>query len=230
MDRRRILWIEFAVVLTLFWLPVTVSGLSAYFFPSITTASIGWESEVGRLVSNIAVIVPLLFIIYASADDPKSFGLKLFGVAKTILLAIATLVVLRFSYALVYVSLHAVTPDSVAISRQIARHNVGRPIPGPAIWVFRLLIFLLSAFEEELIWRGYTLTRLNELLGNRWAALIVSSALFAIYHIYEGLTFLPIVFVHGIIFGLVRTWSGSLAPGTLAHTIYNCLSMAARTS
>ncbi len=230
MDRRRILWIEFAVVLTLFWLPVTVSGLSAYFYPATKPASIGWDGEVGRLISNIAVLVPLLFIIYASADDPRAFGLRRFDVAKTILFATATLVVLRISYGLVYVGLHAATPDSLAISRQIARHNIGRLVPGPAIWVSRVLIYLVGAFEEELIWRGYALTRLSELLGRRWVALIVSSALFAVYHIYEGLAFLPAVFLHGIVFGLVRIWSGNLAPGTIAHAIYNCLSLAARGS
>ena len=68
----------------------------------------------------------------------------------------------------------------------------------------------LSAFGEEMVFRGYLIRRVSELMGNtsvgRVAAVVVSSALFGLAHRYQG-------------------WAGVIATamiGAVLGTLYLC--------
>ena len=79
-----------------------------------------------------------------------------------------------------------------------------------------------NGFAEELVMRAYLITRLERLLGSGSLAVLVSSLLFASYHIYYG----PgVTLIHAVLFGLAfgglylllrRVW-----PLALAHALIN---------
>jgi membrane protease YdiL (CAAX protease family) len=173
------------------------------------------------LISYLAVIPTVLFVAWASGDRLSSFGLRGIAWRKALLITVLGFFVLRLTADGAVFLIKRTVPDIYVASRHIARVNVPRVSPDWGNRFVRTGLYLMGAFEEEFIWRGYFLARLTELLRNQWGALLVSSALFAAYHIYEGGVFVFIVFGHGILFGLIRIRSGSLVPGTLVHTLYN---------
>lgn len=83
-----------------------------------------------------------------------------------------------------------------------------------------LTVYLIPAFTEELVFRGFVTTRL---------ALIVSAIAFTLWHVVEALTFLPgatlfltpgflsAAAVLGLAAGLMRLTTGSLWPSILFH-------------
>lgn len=83
-----------------------------------------------------------------------------------------------------------------------------------------LTAFLVPAFAEELVFRGFVTTR---------RALIVSTVLFTLWHVVEALTFLPgatlfltpgflaAAAILGLAAGLMRLATGSLWPPILFH-------------
>jgi len=95
--------------------------------------------------------------------------------------------------------------------------------------------FIFSGFGEEIFFRGYIQSRLNQAFGRpyEWKGiqfglgLFISAALFAISHMFSITGFLigdftvdwwygTFTFVGGILFGLLREKTGSIvAPGTL---------------
>ena len=91
----------------------------------------------------------------------------------------------------------------------------------------RLLFWLatswtLAAFMEEMVYRGWLLTRLAELTGfsaNGWVvAMLVTSALFGAIHLYQGVSGVVATGLSGLVFGWLYLATGrNLWPSILAH-------------
>jgi len=79
-------------------------------------------------------------------------------------------------------------------------------------------VAILAPIGEELLFRGY----LMRILGARYGALgalLATSALFAAVHLNPASVIA--LFGLGLVFGLLRIWSGSIFPSMLAHAIQN---------
>jgi uncharacterized protein len=86
------------------------------------------------------------------------------------------------------------------------------------------LTWTVAAFGEELVWRGYVLNRIAEVLGSiggRFTiALIVSSAAFGLAHYDQGITGVTENIIDGAILGFLYLASGrNLWVPILAHGI-----------
>jgi len=101
-------------------------------------------------------------------------------------------------------------------------------------WIFMFLWvqLLLVAFPEELFYRGYLQTRLQQIMGRRLVifggdvgpAVIVTSAVFALGHLIA----IPAasrlaVFFPSLLFGWLRDRTGSIIPGIVFHALSNLL-------
>lgn len=83
---------------------------------------------------------------------------------------------------------------------------------------FVLFISLAPGLCEELLFRGYLQTRLLE----RWKpgfAILVSSALFALFHITPHA--MALAFIAGLFLGVLAWRTGSIWPGVLCHAFIN---------
>ncbi len=88
------------------------------------------------------------------------------------------------------------------------------------------LSWVLAAFGEEMVWRGYALTRVAEVLGgttSAWAvSLIGVSVIFGIAHSYQDLSGVIITAIGGLTYGILFLLSGrSLAVPIIAHGTQN---------
>jgi membrane protease YdiL (CAAX protease family) len=85
-------------------------------------------------------------------------------------------------------------------------------------WTPYLLHAAAPAVTEEVIFRGYAMARLDEVLSAR-ESLIVQAALFALLHL--GAIIFPSHFAMGLLFGALRRRTRSLYPGMLVHAGWN---------
>ena len=95
------------------------------------------------------------------------------------------------------------------------------------LWVG--LSWTLAAFGEEMVWRGYILNRLADLLGRSragWAlSLFAMGLLFGVGHIYLGPAGLILNIVDGIVLGVLYLASGrNLWLPVIEHGVGNTLS------
>jgi membrane protease YdiL (CAAX protease family) len=73
---------------------------------------------------------------------------------------------------------------------------------------------------EEFLYRGFAFAVFREVAGgSAGLAVILSSALFALGHAYQGLQGVANTFVLGMLLAATRAWSGSLVPPILAHLV-----------
>lgn len=81
---------------------------------------------------------------------------------------------------------------------------------------FTMLVATVSLCEEFL-YRGFAYAFFLRLAHGAAIALVASSLLFGVGHLYQGPRGVILTFVLGIVFGGVRILSGSLVPGMIAH-------------
>jgi len=76
------------------------------------------------------------------------------------------------------------------------------------------------ALCEEFLYRGFAFVVLKHAAADSvMFAVLGSSALFALAHIYQGRRGLLLTLLAGILFAAVRAWTASLAPSVAAHLV-----------
>jgi membrane protease YdiL (CAAX protease family) len=77
-------------------------------------------------------------------------------------------------------------------------------------------------FYEEVVFRGFLLTRLRRGLGSWTAAVMLSSALFAVAHTMEQEAAAAVpIFGLGVAFCMFTIWRKSLLPAVIGHALFN---------
>jgi len=85
-----------------------------------------------------------------------------------------------------------------------------------ALGVF-VMLSTVAGFVEEIIFRGYLQRQFAALTGSVYVAIALQAVVFGAGHGYEGTRRMILIFVYGIMFGLLALWRKSLLPGMLAH-------------
>ncbi len=94
------------------------------------------------------------------------------------------------------------------------------------LWMLIPVCWGSAAIGEELLVRGFLQHRLTGLTG-RGAGVVLQALIFAAAHFYQGLSGVIMVFVIGLVFGLVYQRSRNLVPLFLAHGLIDTFSMTA---
>jgi membrane protease YdiL (CAAX protease family) len=94
---------------------------------------------------------------------------------------------------------------------------------GPTEAVLMVVKLGVAGFSEELVTRGYLITRLEVLLRSRGKAVVLAAAAFASYHAYQGAVGVVYTFAFGLTFGAVYLGVRRVWPLALGHALYNIL-------
>ena len=94
--------------------------------------------------------------------------------------------------------------------------------------IFFILLVFSTGFCEEIVYRGFAITQLNEVGLNKWIALIIAALIFIGIHGINAYTnrFL-FLFGGGIMFGIAFLLSKRLLPSILIHLLINLSAMMA---
>jgi len=208
-DRRKALWIELAVVFLWLVVPALINQLLTY--SSHSTPNSRELYRFVQMVTELGTIAALAFIIWRSGDSFSSFG-----IIKDRLWRIVAITVVLL-YLSVVISIATTPGHSIG---QVTMEALGRKsLLG---WLSTASLAAAAATMEELLYRSYLITRLQELLGSTEWAILISILVFGSVHIFRG-------GLHGFIgtgvFGLVQAImfvrTRSLIPLAAAHTLHN---------
>jgi membrane protease YdiL (CAAX protease family) len=90
----------------------------------------------------------------------------------------------------------------------------------PQILLAVFIIGVLPGVFEELLFRGYIQTRLEEAWG-RWSGILIAAPLFGIMHMNSMQA--PFAYMFGIYLGYVSSKTGSIRPTMFCHMVNNGL-------
>jgi membrane protease YdiL (CAAX protease family) len=151
----------------------------------------------------VAGMLMVWFILWSRGDGPSAIGLgRPMSWPRTILLA---LVVMVGATVAALLAQQLAAPLTDGRGPDISRFDRVRGNPG-VLGVTLVSVWFNSAFGEELIWRGFLLTRLTHVLGGSrgalWGSVAISSVLFGLVHVYQGLAGVVTTGVIGLVFCL----------------------------
>ena len=91
----------------------------------------------------------------------------------------------------------------------------------PQNYVEYILFFVLSlsaGFCEEIVYRGYFQKQFSSIFNNKWMAILLQGILFGFSHGYQGIKYMVLISVFGVLFGLLAVYVKNLKPGMIAHS------------
>jgi membrane protease YdiL (CAAX protease family) len=94
----------------------------------------------------------------------------------------------------------------------------------PLGWVFPIAMFI--GVYEEILFRGFILSRLRALCGSSALAILLSSAVFGALHFSQGLVGMCQTAVVGLVLAILATRTRSIWPAILSHATIDSLSLA----
>jgi len=169
-------------------------------------------------------ITPTLLYAYLCDFDLK---LKLNFNRQTLLLAIAIMLLINPFIAFIYEwNMSFNIPDWMLVfddnAEKITKYFLKMNTLGDLLFNL-LVIAIIPAVGEELLFRGYLQQRMTHWLGKPHVAIIITAILFSAIHMqFQG--FLP-RFALGLVLGYLFYWSGSLWLPIIAHLLNNAMAV-----
>ena len=207
-SRCKALTIEIAVVVTWLVLPSLIGQAVVY-----TSHSVPASRDAYRYVEALiefGKIAGLGFIIWQSGDSFRSFGIVKDNVWR--ILGITVLLL----------ALNAATLAISSPGHSYPHVNIGglehRSLFG---WIGTIAFTTAAAILEELIFRSYLITRLEELLGSTEWAIVISFITFGCMHIYRGQQGFISASIFGLMLSIAFVKTRSIIPLALTHSLHN---------
>jgi uncharacterized protein len=205
---------------------------------------------VGHLGSALVAVLFLYAPVGAAwlrGEDLDAYGFHAAPVGRGLATAGTSIAVIFPIFALVYFAFYEVACNSDLLAHLVPRNLCSRyggiqnlhlpalvwnPFAKDSFSEFCLVQLLVVALPEELFFRGFLLKLLEQRFPpkRRWLgggvglALVLSAAAFAIVHLpKEGDPRALAVFFPGLLFGWMRSATGSVLAGTITHGCSNIL-------
>jgi membrane protease YdiL (CAAX protease family) len=205
---------------------------------NVTLPAIGHLGS--ALVAVLFLYVPVL-VAWLRDEDLDDYGFHAAPVAKGLVTAGAVLLVIVPIFALAYLAFYELACHSALLAHLVPRNMCARygglaaihaPYVTRDLGEFGLVQIVVVALPEELFFRGYLLHLLEQrfpptrriLGGGVGVALVVSSIAFALIHLpKDGDPRALATFFPALLFGWMRSATGSILASTLTHGASNIL-------
>jgi len=188
-----------------------ISVISLIFTISIFTGNIG----------TLLGFVVVIFTLWAIKWDWSYFGIQRNPFLQTLLKALLyTLLIILVNDVLFQPAIELFFGETDLTALDGIRGNLLNYL------VFILIMWVVAAFGEEFLYRGYMCKGLARIFGNTrlaWsAAIIISSSVFGFAHLYQGMSGVITTAFVAIIFGVIFYRNQkNLWIGILTHGIYD---------
>ncbi len=159
-------------------------------------------------------------IVLHRGQTIASLGLQSSRLGVNVLIGLGTAVVAGLLTALIMITIALVWPVVNEQMHENAR-RIMTMVPPMHPLAFAPLALVIGAYEE-LVFRGFILTRLRRGTGSWLAAVAICTAVFTALHSPDQTTAaLVAVTVLSLVFSVVTVWRRSLIPAIIAHTLWN---------
>jgi len=213
-----------------------------------------WIGHLGSaLVSVVFLYVPL-FVAGRRNEDLADYGLRAEPLGRGLAIAAIAVVVIVPVFALAFLGFYEIACHSALLAHLAPHQMCSRyagltglhlphlvlaeatpPAPGAISLEWCAVQWLVVGLPEELFFRGFLLDRLERrfpprrriLGGGVGLALVLSAAMFALIHLpKEGDPRALATFFPGLLFGWMRSATGSILAPTITHGCSNILARA----
>ena len=221
-------WVSWLIILTFlifWWVALIIGSLAIFLALYLVGISEGLAISVSSLLIYIILIpLTLLFIHVDGSLDRIKEMLRFGSVKRTLILILAIPIVvtiigwiLTIIYAVVWIGIFGEPSINTDMGTDWESSSID-------IALLFLSVAIVTPIVEELMFRGYILDAINRKHSD-WTAIIWSSILFGLLHLFGGVFYIGSALIGGIIYGWIRMRTGSLLPSIASHMMWNTLAL-----
>lgn len=176
------------------------------------------------IANSLQIAIPLLYIMWRSGQPWHHFGVVRF---RPIFDPVAGIGLLFF-VLLPFLFLFAPFVVTSRSSYYEASNPYQLLLPSSGFdYALLVVAMCVNAINEELLVRGYLIPRLRHCGMSSAFAVLISSFLWAAYHVYAGVDWSVVIFGEGIILGTAFILIRRLWPLVIAHALWGLISYCA---
>jgi membrane protease YdiL (CAAX protease family) len=171
----------------------------------------------GEILRGLSIILLIVLIIWLKNEPWRELGLLSPGWIRDILFGLTLLLIQAVLWLPLEILLKQLGVPTLSDSQSpFLKPSTTWEVP----WL--LVSAIVTGLAEELLIRGYLISRLARLLG-RWETILVSSFIFSLWHVSQGIVGVSHTFLWGVIFGISFTKNYRLWPLVVAHAVNNAV-------
>ena len=172
------------------------------------------------ILRDLSLVSLIAYFLWHNREPPGRIGCTLRNPGKEILLGIGLFLLLFPASGLMETLFHGLGLSGPPMPQP---HFLS--VRGTGETVLALVLVVVVAVSEEVIFRGYLIARLREATGSSAVAVLVSAFVFSLGHGYEGTAGVATVGVMGLIYALVYLQRRSLVAPVTMHLLQDLLSI-----
>ena len=231
-EDRRLVWMEILVVLSIAIFPSIYNSITMLMFKDRILALPFWHTGLKMIFHSIFICAPVIYIAWRSPHPLERFGLDRMRFPKDLGFgALVWIGMISGFIGIAFVAVLAIAlvqPDIIQnLPDKPSTFGVFNPPEGALEYVLMLVAVCFVGFSEEFIMRGYLITRLETLFTKAWKCLLISSVLFGLCHLYQGVFAVLGTGLIGFVFGLYFWKFRRIWPIAFAHAIHDCAAFTA---
>lgn len=201
---------------------VIVPGVAARYAPE---ADGRWQHVGASVLIGLAMLGAVAVMLRIDGQRAAAIGLSARNFRRefwTGAVAFVTAYALLLAVAHILVFLRPEILESPARAQQ----GIEETFPRMTVGVL-LLMMAFVAFWEEVVFRGFLLTRLYTLLRRWWLVVPAGAVLFAVPHWYQGPLAVVLIMGLAVIMSILLIWRRSLVPCIVFHFANNVVMLMA---
>ena len=214
LDRRR--WRDqFLVTAAVGVFVPLISGFTWYMWRDTPAYAVA-PQFLSSAASSAAIIAVAWFVIRHSGEPASAFGIQRPIWGLDIAICVGALIcgwMIQYTYALAAYSIAPSWAAGVSYDFQYPETAAENLIVSVAM--------VLNGLAEEIVLWAVLFTRLERLMSRTVVPVIVVAAMFASYHIYQGVSAVLSIFLLGLVHGTIFATGRRLLPLVAAHVIWD---------
>ena len=222
-DHKRIRF-EILTVLLIAAVPGFITGLEGIGDPQTITTDVGTL----ELLAMVASAAGPAVLAYHFLWRDKRLGVAGFGKRSPSFIAGYGILGLIVVYVALYTAALIAGSIYIALGGDLDEVTGGADADGVAFTAASLavayVISITAGVTEEIVFRSYAITRLEE-LGWRRAAFVVPGVVFTSLHLYQGLMAVALIGAVTAAFTWLYRWKRSLWPVVVAHALFDAIQL-----
>jgi membrane protease YdiL (CAAX protease family) len=169
-------------------------------------------TAVATILRDLGLVSLIFFFLWRNGERIDAIGWTVRNIREEVALGLWLFIPLFYGMAFLERALQAagLSAPSTALPSFLLAKGIGQSL------LASLLVVVVAAAEET-IFRGYLILRLQAVFARPVAAAVLSAAIFALGHGYEGSAGVVTIGVMGLVFALVYLWRQSLVAPMVMH-------------
>ncbi len=180
---------------------------------------------IGLPASIVVTELLFLFFVYRFLHQESSSLSELIGYSRQtlnqdIIWALVTFGIFYLTFCAGFLILWLINPPYYTVYISYFR----TPLPLSSMLLYSTVVSITAGISEEVIWRGYTITRLEQITQRPWFVIFIAALSWSLFHFDPFKT--PVTLMSGLILSLLYIKLRRVFPLIVGHMLFNIIGYA----